>query len=186
MNQPPKDRFGALRGRRGLSLFEIVAAVLAAIGVVLLIKWLRNNSFRLWRGQRGFTLIEVVLAVGIIGLIGTGVVKAIDTNARANRVLDEQVIATNLVTSYLENMRQLIYDDSASPYASVGDSVVKPAQYTVAVDIRYSGNGIDWGNTTNLSGTLKLQKISISVFRTSGKLVLTTCTFRVKRPTTLP
>ncbi len=133
-----------------------------------------------FRGQGGFTLLEVVLGVIIIGLIGTGVIQAIDTNARAVRVLDEQVQATNLVTAYLEGIRQIPYSDNPSPYANVGDNVTKPTQYSVAVYIAYSADGDNWVATSN-NGTLKLQKISILVSRTGGKPVLSTCTFRTKR-----
>lgn len=165
-------------------VINILGALLAAIGIVLLIRWLKKNGSRLFRGQRGFTLIETLIAVVIISAIGTGVIKGIDTNARADRVLDEQVQATNLVTAYLENMRQLDYDNSANPYPAISNNVIMPTQYSVAVNIAYGyssdGLNINWA-TTNNSGAYTLQKISISVSRTSGKPVLTTCTYRAKR-----
>ena len=165
---------------KGSSLVKIIAAILAAIGLGLLINWPIKKGSRLLRGQGGFTLIETIIAVVIIGAIGTGVIKAIDTNARANRVLDEKVQATNLVSAYLENMRQLSYDDSANPYPTIGNGVTMPPQYSVTVNVGYSGDGSTWA-TTNNSGAYKLQKISISVSRTSGKLVMTTCTYRTVR-----
>lgn len=155
---------------------------LVAAGFVLVIlrKLLKGKS----QGrQRGFTLLEMVLGVAIIALIGTGVIKAVDTNARAVRIIDEQVQATNLATAYLEGIKQLAYDDSASPYASVGDTIIKPPQYNVAVNVAYGYlvDGVLTWATTNNSGTYKLQNISISVSREGGKLVLTTCTFRTTR-----
>ena len=177
MKQPERDRFGSFQERR--RFFLIAAIVAVAIGLVLFIRWLRKNSFR-FRGQRGFTLMEVMVGVIIIGLIGTGVIKGIDANARATRILDEQVQATNLVTAYLEGMRQMSYSDNASPYNSVNATITIPAQYSVAMNIAYSNDDITW-STTNSSGALKLQKITISVSRTNGKLVLSTCTFRTKR-----
>ena len=162
------------------TLFKIIAAILTLIGVVLLVRWLRENGSRLFRGQRGFTLLETLLAVFLIALIGVAVLRAIDTNARATGILDERVQATNLVTAYLENIRQLPYSDNASPYNTVNNNITIPTQYGVAVNIAYSPDGATWA-TTNASGAYKLQRISISVSRTSGKLVLTTCTFRAKR-----
>lgn len=161
--------------------FLSTAPLAATIGVALFIKRLRKNSLTMARGQKGLTLLETVLAVGIIALIGIGVVRAVDTNARAGRVLDEQVQATNLITAFMEGMRHMTYEDSPQAYTSVGDSIVKPPQYTVDVDVAYSGDGTTW-SSTNSSGALKLQRITISVFRTNGDLVLSTCTFRAKRP----
>ena len=133
------------------------------------------------RGQSGFSLLETVLAVFLIATIGIGVIRAIDTNARATRTLDEQVQGTNLATAYLENMRQLGYDaNSLNPYSTIGNNVAAPPQYNVTVKVEYSPDGVTWA-TTNNTGAYKLQRITISVSRTSGKLVSTTCTFRTKR-----
>ncbi|MEK7354021.1 MAG: prepilin-type N-terminal cleavage/methylation domain-containing protein [Chloroflexota bacterium] len=142
--------------------------------------YLRKNWFRLFRGQAGFSLLETVVAVVIIGFIGTGVIKAVDTNVRSGRILDEQVQATNLVTGYLEGIRQLPYSDNASPYNTVSAAVTEPTGYVVAMNIKYSPDGNDWSFDTPAADR-KLQKISISVSRTGGKLVLTTCTFRTTR-----
>ena len=127
----------------------------------------------------GFTLIEVLVGVAIIAAIVTGVISAIDTNARAIGILDEKVQATNLVTAYLEGVRQLPYSDSASPYASVSNSIVKPTQYVVAMDIAYSPDGVYWAPTNN-NGAYKLQRITISVSH-GDKPVLSTCTFKSPR-----
>jgi len=140
---------------------------------------IRKARFRLLRGQMGFTLIEVLVGAAIIAAIGTGVIRAIDTNARAIRVLDEQVQATNLVTAYLEGIRQLPYSDSASPYASVNVGIVKPPQYIVVMDIAYSPDGVYWAPTNN-NGAYKLQRITISVSH-GDKPVLSTCTFKSPR-----
>jgi len=141
---------------------------------------LRQTKFNLFHGQKGFTLIEVLVGVFIIAAVGIAVIRAVDTNARARQVLDEQVQANNLVTAYLESIRLLPYSDNASPYASVSASVVKPPQYVVTMNLYYSPDGINWA-TDNNSGAYKLQKIKISVSREGGKPVLSVCTFKSPR-----
>jgi Tfp pilus assembly protein PilV len=158
--------------------FLIAALVAAAIGVVLLIKWPRKTSLRIPRGQAGLTLLETLLAVAIIGLIGTGVVKAIDTNARAGRVLDEKVQAVNLATDYFEVIRQLPYSNNSTPYSNAGDNITIPHQYSVTINAEYSADGTTWVPTHT---DQTLQKITVSVFRTGGRLVFSTCTLRSER-----
>jgi len=156
-------------------------AALAAmlISVILLLKWLRKRLGHS-KGGMGFTLLEMVLGVTIIAIIGVGVIKAIDTNARAGRVISEKVEAVNLATAYFEGIRQISYSDETNPYSSVGDNITKPAQYNVALDFAYSGDGTTW-STTNNSGVYKLQKITVSVSRTDGRLVFSACTLRASR-----
>ncbi|MFH1382832.1 MAG: type II secretion system protein [Chloroflexota bacterium] len=139
-----------------------------------------KKKFIFLQEQMGFTLIEVLISVVIIAAIGLGLNRALFTNARARQVLDEKVQATNLVTNYLEGIRQLPYSDNASPYVSVSNSIVKPPQYIVAMDIAYSPDGVNWA-TDNNNGAYKLQKIRISVSREGGKPVLSSCTFKSPR-----
>ena len=135
---------------------------------------------RLYRRQKGLTLIEVLVSVAIMAALGTAIASALNANASSRRVLDEKIQATNLVTEYLEAIRQLSYSANASPYNTVSNNITMPTQYIVAMNIAYSNDGNSW-DTTNHSGTWKLQKITISVSRTTGRLVLTTCTFRTPR-----
>ena len=64
--------------------------------------WMGKVRFRFLKEQKGFTLLEVLVAVGILGLIGVAFLTALNTNSRAARTLDEQVVATNLATVHLE------------------------------------------------------------------------------------
>ena len=132
------------------------------------------------RGQKGISLLETLVAVAILGVLGAGLLTALDTNARATRQLDEEVVATNLATAYFEAIK-------ASPYAETYNDVVAdipvPPQYIVDIDIDFSsdgasGDGIDWVDT--YSGET-LQKIAITVSREGGRSILTICTFKTKR-----
>ncbi|MDP3879732.1 MAG: prepilin-type N-terminal cleavage/methylation domain-containing protein [Dehalococcoidales bacterium] len=134
-------------------------------------KLLRKVSNRFFRGQAGLTLIEVVIALGILGVLGTGMLSAIDTGSRATRTLDEQVVASNLVSEYLEAIRE-------SPYAETYDiDITHPSQYSVNVTTAFSDNGSAWVGTHTDE---KLQKITITVSR-EGRPVLSVCTFKTER-----
>jgi len=153
-----------------------------SVGVSAVVTGTQRGRFKFLHGQMGFTLIEVLVGVAIIAAIGVGVANAIDTNSRAIRTFDEKVQATNLVTSYLEGIRQLPYSDDTNAYASVSQGIVKPFQYIVTMNITYSPDGIYWAPNSN-GGAYKLQKITISVSREGGKPILSTCTFRTTRVT---
>ncbi len=142
---------------------------------------LAKSWFRLPQGQAGFSLLETLIAVVIFGFIGTGVVLALDTNARASRTLDEQVIATNLATAYLEAIRELPYDNTPPEYSEI--NITTPPRYSVGIDVVYTDNYIDPGEGTTVwvpdyTGTENLQRITITVSREGGKPVLSICTFK--------
>ncbi|MFC1990232.1 prepilin-type N-terminal cleavage/methylation domain-containing protein [Chloroflexota bacterium] len=141
--------------------------------------WLLKGLFRFFRGQSGFSLLEALIAVAILGFIGTGVVLSLDTNARASRTLDEQVVATNLATAYLEALRELPYDN-AYPYEYSGISIAAPPGYSVDINVVYTDAYSDNGTTVWVDepGTAKLQRIRVSVSREDGKTVLSICTFK--------
>jgi len=148
-------------------------------------RWLEKKRFRFLRGQKGLTLIEVLVAAAILGAIGVGLLNALDTNAKATRQLDEQVVATNLATAYLEAIKAAPYD-STEPYYDVAVAgITIPPQYIVDVDIQFSsdgasGDGIDWVDTYTDE---TIQKIAISVSREGGTQILSICTFKTKRVT---
>lgn len=139
-------------------------------------RWLIRGKFKWLRGRRAFTLIEVLVGVGILGIIGTGIVIALDTNSRATRTLDEQVVAANLATEYLEAIRDIPYADT---YPNTGGNIDIPFQYSVTINTKCSIDGTAYGACTGADNET-LQKIIISVSR-EGRPVLSACTYRCKR-----
>jgi len=143
-------------------------------------RWLRKSRLKLLRGQGGISLIESLVAVAIIGALGTSLLAALDTNARATRQFDEKVVAANLATAYFEVIKALPY---AATYPSADELITIPPQYTVDVDITYSsdgasGDGITWVDTYNGE---TIQKFTLTVSREDGKPILSICTFKTKR-----
>ena len=141
---------------------------------------LGKGIFRLFRGQRGFSLLEVLVAVGILGIVGVGVLQAIDTNARATRTLDEQVVASNLATAYIEAIKTMPYYTTVQDYLNDEKitSITIPPQYNVNVNIDFTSDGTTFGLYT---GTETLQKIAVTVSREGDKPVLSICSFKANR-----
>lgn len=141
-----------------------------------MMRWLGKDRLRFLRGQRGISLIEVLVAVALLAIIGTFVIRAYDTNYRATRALDEQVTAKNLTAAYIEAIKQSAY---AVDYTSATADIAIPFQYTVNVNVLASTNGVDYFPATG-NPDETLQKIVISVAK-GGKPVLAMCTLRAKR-----
>ncbi len=120
--------------------------------------------------------MEILVAVAILSVISVAFIAALDTNYRATRTLDEQVVATNLATVYFEAIigSSLFTDD----YSAITDNITTPAHYSVDYTIYFSDDGYDWDPT--YSGTETLQKITVFVSH-QGKPVLSTCTYKTEK-----
>jgi len=137
--------------------------------------WPLKGKFKLFQEQRGFSLFEVLVSVSILGLIGVGLLTALNTNSRAARTLDEQVVAVNLATAHFEAIREVPY---AATYPNAGENITIPTQYSVGIDVEFSNDGETWSdNYTDET----FQKIILTVSREGGKPVLLVCTYRAKR-----
>jgi prepilin-type N-terminal cleavage/methylation domain-containing protein len=139
------------------------------------------NTKRLFN-QMGFSLIETLVGVAILSILGLVVIRAIDSNNNSRVILEEKTQAANIITAYLEGVRQLTFSDETDPYSSIQDNIVLPPQYVLDINITYSPDGEAWYSTSN-NGAYKLQKINIVVLRESGKPILSGCTFKTTRVT---
>ena len=124
--------------------------------------------------QLGLTLLESLIAVSILGLIGTGLLQALDTNSRSTRILDEQVVASNLAANYFEAIKNSPY---AATYPNAGDNISIPFQYSVAIVTKCSTDGTTFNDCT---GNETLQRITVAVSRPDGP-VLSLCTYRCEK-----
>ncbi len=143
-------------------------------------KWLRKGRFRFLRRQRGFTLIEIVVALGILAAIGVGLLRALDTNSRAVRTLDERVVATNMATAYFEAISNSDYETVPPYYDDVVANITIPAQYEVNYSISFSDDGHVWSDTYSDETLQTLQKITVFVSH-QEKPVLSICTFKAEK-----
>lgn len=136
-------------------------------------------KFPFLREQRGFSLIEVLVAVAILGVIGTSILGALETNYRANRTLDEKVTATNLATEHIEAIKQCPYNFTYPSDNCTLDSIYIPSQYIVTVDTECSSDGETFVPCTG-SDNETFQKIIVRISR-EGYPVLSMCAYRTKR-----
>lgn len=135
-----------------------------------------GGKLELFRQQMGFTFLEVLIATVLLGVVGVSLLTALNTNARATRTLEEQVVGGNLAAEYLEAIKNSPY---AATYPNAGENITVPFQYNVVIKTECSIDGTTFDNCTG-SANETLQKITTTVLR-EGRPVLALCTYRAKR-----
>jgi hypothetical protein len=116
------------------------------------------DKFNAWQRKRGDEILsrlkpdeKAIVVVGILGLIGTVVIRGMNTNYQSSRLMDEQVTAENLATAYIEAIRSIPY---AASYPSAGNNITMPAQYSVNITVWGSSDTVNYvpaiGSANNL------------------------------------
>jgi type II secretory pathway pseudopilin PulG len=124
--------------------------------------------------------METLVAVGILGLIGTGILTAINTSTESAGRLDEDVVATNLATAYIEAIKAMPY---ASSYNVPHTEVSIPPQYDINLDIKFTSDGDTSDGITWVDSYTDehIQKLTVTVSREGGEQVLAICAFKTRR-----
>lgn len=118
---------------------------------------------------KGQTLVEVIVAVGVIGLVLTGIVLAASSGLKTSRVARERFEARRLASSKLEEVRNERNTDPASFFAEskAGSSFEEGpetiegnlASYERTVSYDYTADGdevevtveVEWGSDPTFS-----------------------------------
>ncbi|MFC1899413.1 prepilin-type N-terminal cleavage/methylation domain-containing protein [Chloroflexota bacterium] len=127
-----------------------------------------------FRRELGFTLIELLVAVSILGVIGLVFLQGYNTLFSNEELINDQVIAKNLIVAHMEAIRA---SDYAATYPNAGDNITVPGQFSVVVNTECSYDDITYQDCT---GDETLQRIIVSVFR-GERPVMRICTFRTPR-----
>ena len=139
-------------------------------------RWLLKEKYRSFGEQVGFTLIEVLFSLALLGLIGVGLLSALNTSFRASGTLGEQVVATNLAVAHIEAIKESSY---ALTYPNAGDNITVPFQYNVVIDTVCSTDGGTNFSECTGSESETLQMITVAVSR-EGRPVFSVSTYRHK------
>ena len=120
------------------------------------------------RSQKGFSLIESLVALVILSIVGLAFLGAITTAHRSTILANEKTTAASLAKSQMENIQDQPYYDSTADYVFL------------SVPSEYTGYSYRTPMVTNVSGTLHLQKVTITIER-SGRAIYTLEDYKVDK-----
>ncbi len=133
-----------------------------------------SNSSR-QRFQYGFGLIEVLVALALFATITVVFISALNTTSRNTGIIDEHTTARNLAVTFIETIKN--EESVLEDYASITDSIARPLQYEVEIELKYSSDGGDtWSD--NFTAT-DLQRITVYVKR-DARTVLSFCDYKME------
>jgi prepilin-type N-terminal cleavage/methylation domain-containing protein len=66
------------------------------------------------REQRGLTLLETLIAIGILAVIGSAFLTALNTTSKSTSLYERRVAATNLAHSQMEEIKAMSYDPNGN------------------------------------------------------------------------
>lgn len=138
-------------------------------------KWPLNRKFKIFSKQSGLTLLEVLIALAIFSAIGIVYLRAINSNTVSVRIIDEEVVASNLIDNYFEAIFNSPYSNT---YSDASGNISIPFGYNVTVNVKCSSDGTNFYDCIG-SDNETLQKINLNVLR-EGKPILSQCTYRTR------
>ena len=161
-------------------VINILGALLAAIGVALLIRWLGKKRSWFRQGQRGIGLLETLVAVGLLAVIGVGFMRSLTTAYKSVGITEEQQQAETLIRSQLENIKAATYDDNGVYPVTV----TIPAQYSMNITSTsptHIGTADNFTSLDDLMGyhVTTIQEITVSISH-GTKHVLSVACYKVK------